>query len=73
MARLERNVFPWIGTRQMTEITVPELISVLSRTEDRGAYETAHRVQGKLQRGIPLRDCNRFPVSEIQKGVAPTR
>ena len=46
MARLERNVFPWIGTRQMTEITVPELISLLRRIEDRGAYETAHRVQG---------------------------
>ena len=30
----------------MTEITVPELISLLRRIEDRGAYETAHRVQG---------------------------
>ena len=46
MARLEHNVFPWIGKRAIAEITVPEMLKLLRRIEERGAHETAHRVQG---------------------------
>ena len=46
LARLEGNIFPWIGKRPITEITVTELLQVLRRIEERGAYETAHRVHG---------------------------
>jgi len=42
--RLERDIFPWIGTRPIKEITPPELLATLRRIEDRGALETAHRV-----------------------------
>jgi integrase len=42
---LEHNVFPWIGSRPITEITAPELLSVLRKMEDRGILETAHRVR----------------------------
>ena len=41
--RLERDIFPWIGSSPIVNITVPELLSVLRRIEDRGALETAHR------------------------------
>ena len=40
---LENNIYPWIGGRPITEIKVPELLSVLRRMEDRGALETAKR------------------------------
>ena len=43
IGRLERDVFPWIGTRTTREIDAPELLSVLRRIEERGAVETAHR------------------------------
>lgn len=45
MSRLERNVFPWIGKRAIKELTVPEILKLLRRIEERGAHETAHRVQ----------------------------
>lgn len=41
--RLERDIFPWMGRRPITEITAPELLAVLRRIENRGAIETAHR------------------------------
>lgn len=45
MARLEKDVFPWLGARPIAEIKAPELLSVLRRVEGRGAVDTAHRVQ----------------------------
>ena len=43
IARLERDVFPWIGYRPIAELKAPELLACLRRVEDRGALETAHR------------------------------
>jgi len=44
--RLEKNVFPWLGERPMSEITAPELLEVVRKIEHRGKQETAHRVLG---------------------------
>ncbi|MEO8804134.1 MAG: integrase arm-type DNA-binding domain-containing protein [Rudaea sp.] len=41
--RLERDVFPWIGSKPIAGITAPDLLAVLRRIESRGAVETAHR------------------------------
>ena len=46
--RLSRNVFPYLGNKAITDITVPELLQVLRRIEARGAFETAHRVLGNV-------------------------
>lgn len=43
LRRLERDVFPWIGTRPASKITPPELLTIIRRIEGRGALETAHR------------------------------
>lgn len=43
MARLERDVFPWIGSRPITGLLAPDVLSVLRRIESRNAIETAHR------------------------------
>lgn len=43
LVRLEKDIFPWLGARPITEINAPELLSVLRRIENRGALETAHR------------------------------
>lgn len=45
MARLERDIFPWLGKRPIMAIRAPELLSALRRVESRGALETAHRVR----------------------------
>jgi integrase len=45
IARMEMDVFPYIGSRPIAEITPPELLKVLRRIEERGALETAHRAR----------------------------
>ncbi|PJD90500.1 MAG: integrase, partial [Legionella sp.] len=41
--RFERDIFPWIGTKPISEVTPPVLLPVIRRIEERGALETAHR------------------------------
>jgi integrase len=43
LRRLERDVFPWLGSRPICDIHAPEVLTVLRRIEARGAGETAHR------------------------------
>ncbi|MGX8784333.1 tyrosine-type recombinase/integrase [Legionella pneumophila] len=40
---LERDIFPWIGDKPITEISPPVLHPVLMSIVDRGSIETAHR------------------------------
>ncbi|HEY3698963.1 MAG TPA: integrase arm-type DNA-binding domain-containing protein [Spongiibacteraceae bacterium] len=42
---LEKNLFPWLGSRPISIITPPELLATLRRIESRGAYDTANRVK----------------------------
>lgn len=42
--RLERDVFPWLGSRPIADIKPPELLTVLRRIEER-VVETAHRAK----------------------------
>ncbi|WP_297477425.1 integrase arm-type DNA-binding domain-containing protein [Ferrovum sp.] len=42
--RLERDLFPYLGSRPIKAINAPELLTVLRRIEARGTVETAHRV-----------------------------
>jgi integrase len=46
MRRLELDLFPWLGARPIKDITAPELLAVLRRTESRGAVDGAHRLRG---------------------------
>ena len=64
MRRLEKDVFPWIGKKDIAEITAPEVLTVIRRIKDRGVLETAHRAMGNcgqifrygVQTGKCLRD-----------------
>jgi integrase len=42
--RLENDIFPWLGTRNINDMTAPELLSALRRVEKRGTPDTAHRI-----------------------------
>ncbi|MGB8414995.1 tyrosine-type recombinase/integrase [Paraburkholderia sp.] len=44
-ARLQNDIFPWLGKRPIAQITEPEVLACLRRIEDRGARETAHRAK----------------------------
>jgi integrase len=41
---LERNIFPWLGHKPITDILPKDILACLRRVEDRGTIETAHRV-----------------------------
>jgi integrase len=41
---LERDVFPWLGTKPITDILPIDILTCIRRVEDRGTIETAHRV-----------------------------
>lgn len=45
LRRLERDLFPLLGSRPIAEIKPTELLSVLRKIEARGAIETAHRAR----------------------------
>jgi integrase len=40
---LERNIFPWLGCKPITDILPKDILECLRRIEDKGAIETAHR------------------------------
>ena len=43
--RMEKDLFPWIGSLPLAEITAPVLLHTLRRIEGRGANETAHTLR----------------------------
>jgi integrase len=40
---LTRDLFPWLGSKPITDIEAHDLLPVLIRIEERGAVETSHR------------------------------
>ncbi|SHL26331.1 tyrosine-type recombinase/integrase [Halomonas caseinilytica] len=73
--RLERDAFPTIGKRPISEITPPELLDCLRRIEERGHIETAHRVKtlcGQVFRyGISTGRVERDPVPDLRGALRP--
>ena len=50
LARMERDVFPWMGRRPITEIDAPEILVVLRRVDSRGARYSAHKIRSEISR-----------------------
>jgi integrase len=46
IARLEHDVFPWLGGTPVADIDAPTVLSVLRRIESRGTIEMSFPVQG---------------------------
>ena len=71
---MERDLFPWIGARPITEIKAPELLAVLRRVESRGALESAHRIRGNLRQifryAVATGRAERDPAADL-KGALP--
>lgn len=75
LIRLEQDVFPWLGTMKMADVTAPTLLEVLRRVEKRGAIETAHRIRqacGQIFRyGIATGHCDRDPANDLRDALQP--
>lgn len=69
-ARLEKDAFPWLGTRPIAEIDARELLDCLRRIEARGVAETARRVREACSQvftyGIATGACARNPAADLR-------
>ena len=45
MGRLEREVFPFLGTTPISQVKAKDILAVLRRVESRGTNELAHRIK----------------------------
>ncbi|AJW45585.1 integrase [Ralstonia mannitolilytica] len=77
LARLENDVFPWLGSRPIAEIKAPELLGVARRVESRGALDTAHRVLqtcGQIFRyAVATGRAERDPSGDLRGALPPAK
>lgn len=77
IARLEKDVFPWIGNRPIAEIAAPALLAAIRRIEARGALETAHRALaccGQVFRyAVSTGRAERDPTGDLRGALPPVR
>lgn len=75
--RLENDVFPWIGSKPISDITAPELLTTVRRVESRGAIDTAHRTLqncGQIFRyAVATGRTDRDPSGDLRGAVPPAR
>lgn len=73
--RLERDIFPWMGKRPVSDISAADVLDVLRRIEDRGAIETAHRAKQNCSQvfryAIATRRAERDPTLDLQGALTP--
>ena len=72
---LEKDVFPWLGSMPLAEVTAPLLLQTLRRVEARGAVRTAHDLReysGQAFRyGIATGRCERDPAADLRGALRP--
>jgi integrase len=77
IARLENDVFPWLGSRPIAQITAPEVLAVLRRIEGRGAVDTAHRalqnISAVFRYAIATGRAERDPSPDLRGALAPAK
>jgi hypothetical protein len=75
LRRFERDIFPWIGARPISEITAPELLTVMRRIENRGAADTSHRALGNCSKvfryGVATGRCESDPTRDLRGALSP--
>jgi integrase len=77
LARLENNVFPWMGGRPINDIKAPEVLMVLRRIENNGFLESAHRVKiicGQVFRyAVATGRAERDPTGDLRGALPPRK
>jgi len=73
----EDLLFPYIGSRPVSELTPPELLEVFRRLERRGKHETAHRAKQRvgqvIRYAIATGRAERDPTADLRGALAPVR
>lgn len=75
--RLERDIFPWLGSYTISDITAPELLEVIRKIENRGRHETAHRALQNCSQifryAIATGRAQRDPSGDLRGALAPVK
>ncbi|OYY74276.1 MAG: integrase [Gammaproteobacteria bacterium 28-57-27] len=75
--RLERDIFPWLGSKPIADIKAPDLLIQLRRIEGRGALETAHRVLGTcgqiFRYAVATGRAERDPSGDLRGALPPAK
>lgn len=74
-ARLEKHIFPWIGSLPLKEIEAQDILRVVLKAEERGTIETAHRLKALCSRvfryGIATGRVKYDPTVGLQGALQP--
>lgn len=77
LARLEKDVFPWIGGKAIAEITAPDVLTVLRRIDERGARYTAHKAKSEISQcfrfAIATGRAERDPCPDLRGAIPPAQ
>lgn len=75
LARLSSDVFPWLGSKPIAEITAPHILDVMKRIDSRGARYSAHKVHQEISQiiryAIATGRAERNPCPDL-KGAIPS-
>jgi len=73
--RMQRNLFPSIGSRPVNEVTAPEILAILRKVEARGTVGTAHALKnicsGVMRYAIATGRAERDPAADLRGALAP--
>ncbi len=73
--RLEKDIFPILGSRPLKDIETPELLEALRRIEKREAYDLTHRLLGVcgqiFRYGISTGRCTRDLSYDLRGALTP--
>ena len=77
IARLENDVFPWLGGVPVNDVTAPMVLAILRRIEGRGAIDTTHRAKENISQvmryAIATGRAERDPCPDLRGALAPVR
>lgn len=72
---LEKDIFPYVGSMQLVDITAPLMLNALRKVERRGNRDAAHTLSqnsGQVFRyGIQTGRCERNPMPDLQGALEP--
>jgi integrase len=75
--RMEKNLFPWIGSKPIAKLAAADFLDCLQRIEKRGAIEMAHRARGTcsdvMRFAVATRRAERDPTVDLRGAIAPTK
>lgn len=74
---LNNDIYPWLGSRPIKDITAAELLATIRRVESRGALELAHRIReysGQVFRyAVATGRAERDPSGDLRGALPPVK